>query len=108
MNLIELIPYLKSEKKFVEFLESRFPAIETHQLDIYMKGSLSPNSELIFLDAEELDGKIVQNINGIEFINLFPVFHLLEIFEGYYENDISDKSMAIKIINYRLNDSIPE
>lgn len=108
MNLIELIPFLKTRANAEKFISEVLPDVEFDQVEIYLREKLDINSEIKFVDAEAMDGRIEQEIGGVMYTNLFPLWMLQEMVEDYPNakgNRLSDIEIATRMINYGINDA---
>lgn len=105
MNLIEFIAYLKDSEKVIHYLNEHYPDIDYYDSEIYLKNSLSIESELVIFDCEKIEGTIVMEINNEKYYNLFSLDHLVEVFEDYSKFSENYDTIAMKIINYRINDA---
>jgi len=108
MNIIELIPHLKSIDAAEAFVKSTAPNIEYDLVDIFMIGELGLNSEIIFFDAESISDNSIFQKEGIRYENLFPLNMAQEMVEEYvniYKDGLSDLEIAKRLLDYRQRDA---
>ena len=105
MNLIDFIKYLKNKKKLAQYMSKHYPDIDYYDAEVYLKGSLSIESELMIFDGEKIAGMIEMEVNGQKYYNLFSLDFLLEVFNDYSKTSGTDIEIARRIINYRINDA---
>lgn len=104
MNLLEFIPYLKNIEKIDVFISEKYPEVNIEDADIYME-NLSIESKMFFVDPEITGDKLEFLYKGQLVINLFPLAYLIEVFEGCYNENMTDKEIAEAIMYYRINDA---
>ncbi|WP_142685410.1 hypothetical protein [Chitinophaga polysaccharea] len=107
MKLIELIDHLKTASKAEQLRNQQIPDVEYDLVELYMKDSLSFESEIAFFDAETIPGYIIIEMDGIRYKNLFSLNLIQEMVEEYvaeYPN-WSDLDIAKRIMEYRINDA---
>ena len=108
MNIIELIPHLKSLDKAEVLSNNILPNIEFDLVELYMKDNLKLDSDVVFFDAESIPNELLIEIDGTKYENLFPLYMAQEIVEEYvnvYKNEISDLEIAEKLLEYRQKDA---
>jgi hypothetical protein len=107
MNLIGLMKYLREEGFAFHFVETRYPEVDYYNAEVYLKGSLSIESEVKIFDGEKIEGMIEMEVEGAKYINLFTLDLLVETYQDYANgsDSILDIDVAEKIINYRVNDA---
>ncbi|MCF8381676.1 MAG: hypothetical protein K9H49_19030 [Bacteroidales bacterium] len=104
MNLIEFIKHLKN-KTTEQFMNQHYSDIDYYDAEVYLKGSLCLDSELVIFDGEKIEGLIEMEVNNEKYYNLFTLDLLVEVFADYSNPSSSDSEIAEKIINYRINDA---
>jgi hypothetical protein len=108
MKLINLIDHLKNLSKTEELTETELPNVEFGQIDTYLEGSMDIESEVVFFDAEKIPDDVMIEVNGIKYINLFPLPMLQEMVEEYhntYGEKMQDFEIAKNILDYRIKDA---
>jgi hypothetical protein len=105
MNLIKLVEILKSESELVKVITQEYPDLDIDYADVFFENEIDVNSSLMFFNAEELSGNIEFKVNGIKFINLFPLDYLLDYYNDIKCDDKTDLEIATEIINYRLHNA---
>lgn len=107
MNLIQLIPHLKTIEKTQALTKKVAPGIDFDSIDLYLKDKLALDSEIIFPDSEATPNTIVITIDDTKYENLFPLYMAQEMVEGYvtgYPN-LSDMEIAQHLLDYAINDA---
>jgi len=105
MNLLEFITHLRNPSTIEDIVLKENRDIDIDYADIYLEESLSAYSNIYFFDAEQLDGKIEMELNGIKYVNLFPLDYLQDLFEEYSAPGDSDLDTTNKILSFRMNDA---
>lgn len=108
MNIIELIPHLKSLSKAEALLSSILPDIEFDLVELYMKDSLTLDSDVMFFNAESIPNELVIEIDGNKYENLLPLYMAQEMVEEYvnvYGNKVSDLEIAKRLLDYSEKDA---
>ncbi|HFA49007.1 MAG TPA: hypothetical protein ENJ95_08320, partial [Bacteroidetes bacterium] len=83
MNLIEFIKYLKDEKEAIQYMNEHYPDVDYYDAEVYLKGSLSVESELAIFDGEKIEGMIEMEVDNEKYYNLFTLDLLVEVHEDY-------------------------
>jgi hypothetical protein len=106
MNIVELLKHLKSLEEAEKFINGELPEVEYDLVDIYMINKLGLDSEIVFFNAEEIPNRLIINIEGINYENLFPLNLAQEMVEELKaSNDkISDVEIAKHLLEYREKD----
>lgn len=73
--------------------------------DIYMKDRIDINSELHFFDIEEAEEYILYVKDGQEYIELFMLWHAIELIEDFIKGGLSTEATAQRLIEYRIKDA---
>ncbi|PWJ32904.1 hypothetical protein [Sediminitomix flava] len=105
MNLFQFIDYLQDQEKLASFLEVNYPNLDYYDIEIYLKNSLTINSELKFFDDNEIDGRIIMELDGVNYHNLFSLDYLVEVCNDYSKITDNKTDLAESILNYRINDA---
>ncbi|MBN8643114.1 MAG: hypothetical protein J0L86_14985 [Flavobacteriales bacterium] len=107
MNLVELVQHLKSLEQAENFIEGELPDVEYDLVDIYMVEKLGLDSEIVFFNAEEIPNKLIINIEGITYENLFPLNLTQEMVEELEASNgkISNIEIAKRLLEYREKDA---
>ena|ERR1700744_2960038 len=106
MKLVDLIDWLADSGR-LEALVEKEGFEDRSMVEIYMIGSLSLESEIVFFDAEKTPPTIEFEENGIAYIEFFPLEHALDsisdlqLFGKGYSNDF----IARRLFEYRINDA---
>ena len=105
MNLVDFIEYLKDDKKAAQYVEKHYPGVDYYDAEVYLKGALSIESELAIFDGEKIEGMIEMEVNKEKYYNLFSLDLLVEVYEDYSKFSGSEREIAQRIIDYRINDA---
>ena len=108
MRFIELIDHLKRPEKTEMLILNEIPGVEFGLVDIYLRDKLHIESEVRFFDAEAIPNKLVIEVDGIRYVNLFPLPMTQEMIEEYAKRSdqkFSDKEIAQKLLDYRIKDA---
>lgn len=105
MNIIELVKHLKSFKQTENFITEYVPTIEYDLVDIYMTGKLGLDSEIAFFDAEKIPNRLIIDIDGIIYENLFPLNLAQEMVEELNVSNLTDLEIAKRILEFREKDA---
>lgn len=107
MTLIELIEQLKTLPKAEALAKQQIPGVEYDLVELYMKDSLSFESEIAFFDVDTIPGHLIIEIDGIKYENLFSLNLIQEMVEEYVEEypNWSNLDIAKRIMEYRHNDA---
>jgi hypothetical protein len=103
MNLIELIAIVEENRIETISLPEN---VELDFTDVYIKESLDAKKELVFLNADDPSNKLEMKIEGLIYLNLFPLSMLIDMIQSYLDEKIySNLEIAIKILSYREMDA---
>ena len=102
MNLIEFTKYLKDEEEAIQYMNEHYPDVDYYDAEVYLKGSLSIESEMVIFDGEVIEGMIEMEVDNEKYYNLFTLEHLLEVYGDYSKPLGTDREIAERIINYRI------
>lgn len=106
MNLVQLIQIIRDpEKDVISEAEKLYPELDMDYADIYFNGQITAESSLLFIDNEKLSKGLEFDLNGIKYINLFPLDYLQDFYEDIADDSLSDIEISERIISYRLNDA---
>lgn len=105
MNLIELIKYLKDHEEINQYMNEYYPDVDYYDAEVYLKDSLSIESELVIFDGEKIEGLIEMVVNKEKYYNLFSLDLLVEVCEDYSKLSRTVHETAERIINHRINDA---
>ena len=108
MNLVTLISKIMDPVKLDQFYIQQALDVESEALIIYMKESLSIDSEIYIFPIEETEDDLVFEKDGIKYIQLFPVEYALELIEsdlGLKDELFTDQEIAGRLLMYRLKDA---
>ncbi len=100
MNLIEFIKYIKDEEGAIQYMNEHYPDVDYYEAEVYLKGSLSVESELVIFDGEKIEGMIEMEVDNEKYYNLFTldlfsrsVWRLLKTFRYRPRNCRKDNSL---------------
>lgn len=100
---------MKDKRTAGKLVASVLPDAEFRQVDIYLKGGLSADSEVKFIDGdvEGAPETLYAQIDGEHYENLFPVYMLQEFVQDVYEQDRSktDEDLTKRVLHYRIYDA---
>ena len=105
MNLLRFIEYLKDEDKALQFMKETYPEIDYYDAEIYLKDSLSADSDLVIFDSEKIEGLIEMRKDNNTYYYLFSLDLLAEVYADYSRITETDHEIVEKIINYRISDA---
>ena len=105
MKLIELVKHLKSVKESEKFTNAQLSDIEYDLIDMYMIEKVGLDSDIVFFDAEKIPNKLIIEIEGVTYENLFPLNMAQDMVEEFASNNASDLEIAEFLINYREKDA---
>ncbi len=105
MNLIEFIKYLKDEEEAVQYMNEHYPDVDYYDAEVYLKDSLSVESDLAIFDGEKIEGMIEMEVDNEKYYNLFTLDLLVEVHGDYSKPSGTDREIAERIINYRIKDA---
>lgn len=107
MKIIELVRYLKNVQEAEKFIDIEFPDLEYDLVDIYMINKIDPHSDIVFFDAEKIPNKLIIDIEGVTYENLFPLNMAQDMVEELVNNNkkVSDLEIADFLLSYRKKDT---
>lgn len=108
MKLAELISNLTSSERFKAMYEELGLNEESEALLIYLKEELDIEADITIFEIEETDDVLLFQKDGIQYIQLFPIAHVIDLIE--FDLDLKDKGysnieIAQKLVDYRKNDA---
>ncbi|MDB5262755.1 MAG: hypothetical protein JWQ14_2036 [Adhaeribacter sp.] len=109
MKLAELVKYLKSESHLLKLYQERNLNTESEAMLAYMKGDINVNSDIAFFSIEDTDDERKFKEEGVEFFQLFPLEHGVEIY-SYFDDEFkrrnySDLEKAKRLLDYIIYDA---
>lgn len=107
MKLTDVVEALRNPDTAAQLAEKELPGVEFLVLDMYMKDELNLNSDIKFFDAEKVHG-IHLEVDGIKYVNVFPLTMAQELVEDFmklYGPDATNERLAEGLFEYRLNDA---
>jgi hypothetical protein len=107
MKLIELVKHLKRVKESEEFTSTQLSDIEYDLIDMYMIEKVALDSDIVFFDAVKIPNKLILEIGGVTYENLFPLNMAQDMVEEFVSSNASasDLKIAEFLINYREKDA---
>ncbi|GAA4377393.1 hypothetical protein [Hymenobacter koreensis] len=78
--------------------------VDPDYTEVYMKGALALDAELVFLDSEETDLLIYEK-EGQRYFSFFSLWQLLEAVDEMLSEKISPEAIAARLLEYRINDA---
>ncbi|MEZ4921391.1 MAG: hypothetical protein R2792_20015 [Saprospiraceae bacterium] len=105
MNLIEFIKYIKDEEEAIQYMNEHYPDVDYYEAEVYLKGSLSVESELAIFDGEKIEGMIEMEVDNEKYYNLFTLDLLVEVYGDYSKSSGTDREIAERMITYRIKDA---
>ncbi len=108
MKLIEFVKHLKNIEETEKLLSVELPNVEFGLVDIYLKETLSAESEVRFFDAETIPNNLVIEIDGVKYVNLFSLSLTQEMVQAYDNlpgEQLSDLEIVGKLLEYRIKDA---
>lgn len=108
MKLEEVVKYLKNSDGPQQLCidEGLTPAPD--EVLIYMVKALDLESKLSFFSIDETKDHVIFNKDGIEYIQLFPVYHAVDLIESDLDllnKGFTDSQIAHRLLDYRINDA---
>lgn len=109
MKLVEFIEILQNSEALKQHLNICLPKAKFDFIDLYIEKNYCPDSEIIFIDAENLPHNLSLINNQDYYINFFPLDLLSEIITQFThtnkEETITTKDIAHKILEYRISET---
>ncbi|MCT2561818.1 hypothetical protein [Chryseobacterium herbae] len=106
MKLTDLVGEIE-QGKTAQYLLNNAIDIEYDLIEIYAKEKLNLNSEIEFLNADEIPNDILINIKGIEYENICPLNMLEDMVNDFMIQNpqIDTFELTNQILNYLQNDA---
>ncbi|WP_025762929.1 hypothetical protein [Dyadobacter tibetensis] len=108
MKLVNLIDFLINPKKLEVLYREEGLNTDSEALLIYMENSLDIESEIKFFEIEETDDDLVFEKGDIQYVQLFPVDHAIDLIESDLElknRGYSNLEIAERLLEYRIKDA---
>lgn len=108
MNLSELIMYLINPTQLEAFCRQQGLNVESEALLIYMKGTLSIDSEVFIFEIEGTGGDLVFEKENVRYIQLFPLEYASDLINedlSLKDKEYSDLQIAKRLLEYREKDA---
>lgn len=108
MKLIEVIDYLKTIENTEKLIAIEGPSIELGLIDVYLKDKLDIESEVRFFDVDSIPNNLEIDIDGIHYVNLFPLVMIQEMIQDYLNLTTpkpSNSEIAKRLLEYRIKDA---
>lgn len=107
MKLTDLIDYLRSPNKLNQLLVEEQLNTDSEVIEIYMKDSLSLESEIKFFEIEETEDNLNFEKDGVTYVQLFPVDHAIEVlgFLNMPRESHENFDVAKRLLEYRIKDA---
>ncbi len=106
MKLLELIPFLKTFNEAERCAKKQLPDTEFDLIQLYMKNGIDIESDIAFFDGDIIPGNMLIEVNGIQYVSLFPLYMAQEIVEAHItENMFNNCEIAERMIEYRIYDA---
>lgn len=105
MKLIDLVPFVQSNKKVEDLYTREKLNIESEAVLVYMTDNLNLESELKFFDIEETDDRLHYESNRISYVQLFPLDYIIELTADLKIEGYSELEIAKRLLDYRIKDA---
>lgn len=108
MMFIQLITHLKTIQQAKALMAIEMPNIDFEAIDVYLQEKLDRHSIIRFFDAETIPNELEIEVDGIKYINLFPVTMLQEMVEDYYnarDQKFTEDEISQNLLDYRIKDA---
>lgn len=108
MTFAEAIDAFKSMTTTKELVSQTLGDLEAGLIDVYLKDNPEIDSEIVFFDVDKIPGMLEITVDGIRYVNLFPLEMLQEMVQDYSKlssGKLSDSEIAKKILDYRMRDA---
>src|SRR5690242_14987070 len=102
MNLIQVIGELKTDEQAKKFIAAALPGVEFDYIDIYLVDKPDLYSEVKFFDVDTVPNNLEIVVDGIKYINLFPLVMLQEMVSDYIalkDDKLSNEEIAKRILD---------
>lgn len=108
MKLIDLIEYLTDKRELDElYAEYQVDEDSEDEFLIYLKESLSIDSEVTFFMAEQTEDYTLYETGGIKYIQLFPLPLAKELLDELElkGKGLNNLKIAQRLLEYRIKDA---
>lgn len=108
MKLKDLVPYLREPKKLDRLYAELGVDSDSESILIYMKNKITAESDLTLLPIEESEDEMQLRRDGVDFVQLFPVDHAIDLIESdlnLSKTKLSDNEVALRLIKYAQTDA---
>jgi hypothetical protein len=106
MKLIDLIAIFRQGGTFEDFCKEHTLNAESEVIEIYAQEPVNLESQLGFFAAEETEGRVEFQSQGVQYHNLFDFFYFLEVIEDLKGNEEpSDAELTQKLFSYAVKDA---
>ena len=108
MKLLDIIDYLRRPERLQDLYDSLKLSKESESISIYMKDAIDINSDLEFFEIEKTDGKLIYELNGTRYIELFPLEYASDIICNTFSEEnrkLNNVELSKRILEYRINDA---
>jgi hypothetical protein len=108
MKLEELIGYLLDNDRLEELYRMQDIGLKSESILIYMKDSLTLNSEIVLFEIEETNDEIVYQKKETKYIQFFPIEYTISLIEldlNLKNKGYTNLEIAQKLLEYRENDA---
>jgi len=108
MKLTNLIELLITHKSLKQLYSEQKLNEESEAILIYMKDILHIDSEIFFFEIEDTDDQLEYEVNGANYIQLFPLNHIADLIESdlnLKNSGLSILQMAERLLEYRIKDA---
>ena len=107
MKIIDLVTSLADPNNIDQFILDNNLNDESAGVLIYMKHSLSTDSDIVFFNFEETDGKAKFEKDGVIYYSLTSISEIPDIIEyiNFQERLSSNEQIANGLLDYIINDA---
>jgi hypothetical protein len=108
MKLVNLIDYLINPSRLNKLYKEENINCDTEALLIYMEEKLDIDSNIEFFTIEETEDNLIYKKNNINYFQLFPVEHAVELIESDLNlkgKELSNLQIANRLLEYRIKDA---
>jgi len=108
MKLEGLIGFLLSPEKFERLYADFQLDPSSGAIMIYMENKLAIDSSITLFEVEETEDDLEFTKDGVTYIQLFPVFHAINLIEkdlGLKSSNLKHLEIAQRLLDYRLHDA---
>lgn len=106
MNLTKLISFFRKSGNFDDFCRVNDLNAESEVIEIFSRDPKDINSDLGFFPIEITEGRILVDVNGISYYNLFDFFFFLDVINDVKNDEkISDMDLAKRLLKYSEDDA---